>query len=601
MELGVSSDEFAVVRGGGIFPTFNISDVIPVTGDSGGAMIDITDPILLKGDILGLLESGPKYPGPDYAHFSAASGFRDFARVVLNYNSPSIKLDINGDGKVDTVGLGNSVSGSLVINLSFGGGGSASFDTLIAVPVDTLAGFFPGDFNGDGFDDLIGNVAGTPLYFQGASLFDFVSNVATGWTLTSSQLNPLNHFTVKDFNGDSVSDVEVVQDDGSSTIYLGEKNAGLSSPAHLSPRGFSFYDPSDQEESFAMTAPGLSTATGQGALEQVKGITYLLSTGPSGKNYTDILTFDRLDNDAKTGVKSELGDGFGQAVAWGSFDGDTARHGLVIGAPGKTVNGVKRAGLLTYLKYLPAATAAPFYSATLISRADLGTTPQGDEQFGEVMSAGDFNGDGLDDLALGFGEQVQILYGVMNTGLSATSPKVTLLPSHFQVSGGASSKSAFGASLTSGDFNCDGYEDLAIGAPATEVSSVAVAGQVVIAYGGKMGIEVPAPNAVARYQRLDQSITEIGDAVQSGDFFGAELAAGNFNGDSARGKPCIDLAVGVSEAGRDGSVNVIFGSAGGLTPQGSQELRQGKTIPGGSIKDEAKDFESFGAALHLAA
>ena len=94
---GDSPNELAVVRHRGLVPSTSMTDIIPIDGDSGGALIDIVDPILMKGDIIGILESGFSSQGafpngapkPDISDFSAASGLRNFA---LNYNSPSIKL-----------------------------------------------------------------------------------------------------------------------------------------------------------------------------------------------------------------------------------------------------------------------------------------------------------------------------------------------------------------------------------------------------------------------------------------------------------------------------------------------------------------------------
>lgn len=75
-------------------------------------------------------------------------------------------------------------------------------------------------------------------------------------------------------------------------------------------------------------------------------------------------------------------------------------------------------------------------------------------EFGETVSAGDLNGDGRDDVVITGVERAYVFYG-SNSGLPAT-------PSQSLQQSGAES---FAHSTAIGDFNADGYADLAIGAP----------------------------------------------------------------------------------------------------------------------------------------
>ena len=105
-----------------------------------------------------------------------------------------------------------------------------------------------------------------------------------------------------------------------------------------------------------------------------------------------------------------------------------------------------------------------------------GKHPDGDKmldgaQFGAALACGDFNGDGVGDLAVGgphtpVGGTVWIFWGKPAFGLDASSYWV------FHQNGGAipgSSTGVFGHALASGDFNGDGVADLAVGDPSEPV------------------------------------------------------------------------------------------------------------------------------------
>ncbi len=102
--------------------------------------------------------------------------------------------------------------------------------------------------------------------------------------------------------------------------------------------------------------------------------------------------------------------------------------------------------------------------------------PRGGSSSG--IARGDFNGDTFADLAVGVPDEdldgveeagaVHIIYG-SSTGLSATARPGDqfFTESNILVGGGfgISPDSLFGSALASGDFNRDGFSDLAIGAP----------------------------------------------------------------------------------------------------------------------------------------
>jgi hypothetical protein len=138
------------------------------------------------------------------------------------------------------------------------------------------------------------------------------------------------------------------------------------------------------------------------------------------------------------------------------------------------------------------------------------------------------------------------------------------------------------------DFNNDGAEDLAIGAPGETVGAVDSAGAVIVLY-GSVGGGLAGPGS----QLFTQDTPGVGSTAEVFDFFGETLASGDFNDDGF-----TDLAVGapnetVGTAEGAGAVNVLFGSAGGLTGTGSQLFTHGNTIGSGLDTPSSR----FGAAL----
>jgi hypothetical protein len=180
-------------------------------------------------------------------------------------------------------------------------------------------------------------------------------------------------------------------------------------------------------------------------------------------------------------------------------------------------------------------------------------------QLGHSVAVGDFDADGYDDLAIGV------------PGLSLGAVHILYgSPTGLETSGQQlitarstdSSSARFGHALAAGDFDCDGDADIAVGLPNANVGSATGAGTVGLLKGGTAGVTDPG----TRYKQG----SPIGETAESGDGFGSALTAGNFDANSSGGNECWDLAVGVpsediSTTANAGLVHVIYGRTTGLT------------------------------------
>jgi hypothetical protein len=293
------------------------------------------------------------------------------------------------------------------------------------------------------------------------------------------------------------------------------------------------------------------------------------------------------------GSRAETGDGLGDVLAAGDFDGDRFDD-LAIGVRREAVGPVAGAGAVNVLFGTAAGmTATGSQFLTQDSPGVAGAVESGDE-FGDALGAGDFNGDRAAELAVGApgedfpgapdrGGAVNLLRG-SGGGLTGTGGRLLTQDSP-GVPGVAEVGDNFGLAMAVGDFGGDGLPDLAVGG-AEDVGAAEDAGAVNVLPGSPAGLTGTGSQLLTR-----DTPGVPGAAVQSDGFGFLSLAAGDLDGDGAD-----DLATGVLEqAGVTGAGGVIVlpGSAAGPTGTGSQLLTQDS--PG--VPDDAELLDGFGLAL----
>jgi hypothetical protein len=274
------------------------------------------------------------------------------------------------------------------------------------------------------------------------------------------------------------------------------------------------------------------------------------------------------------------------------FNGDGADD-LAIGVPFENVGSVVAAGAVNVL-YGSAVGGLSGIDSDLFTQdtAGVGSAAEEGDVFGFALATGDFNGDTFADLAVGVpgesvgsvvaGGAVNVLYGSAD-GLSGIGSDLFT-----QVGSAAETDDTFGFALAAGDFNTDTFADLAAGAPFENAGSIVDAGAVSVLPGSATGLTTTGGRL------FTQDSPGVGSAAESGDLFGFSLAAGDFNTDTfadlAIGAPFEDTGPSLVDAG---AVNVLYGSATGLTGSGSQLFTQNSPNVGSS----AEVGDNFGYSL----
>lgn len=505
---------------------------------------------------------------------------------------------------------------SAITGLSLIGLAAPSASSAVTVPAK------PYDFNGDGFTDLaIGSPYGTVSGLKYAGFVNIIYGSSNGLNTAKHQVFSQNtagvpgsaetsdHFGYSlasgDFDHDGYADLAVGVPDEDTTSgtnagtidFLWGSSSGLSAAqssaadefdtpgaAHrwgetlavgdiehdgwpelfITTPGTSnfawfFFGPDAAAPAAKATGGATSTATGRGAhpgkvvtrsaakkVESAKAT----SGGAAGAE-------DRVGTLSATDVNSSwlatgdvTGDGHDDVVyAWSDSDAATAeeRHGFIV-FPGEIPDGATQGDLNAD-------------AAVGIIGVDV-----------NAATAGDFDGDGFADVALGqtpdadhLGGQVAVFKGAA-TNVSADAGGSYLVNQETpSVPGAGEAGDAFGASVAAGDINKDGKADLVIGAPTEDVGTVADAGATFFVLGSATGLTGVGSQAIT------QNTAGVPGGAEKGDKLGTQVTLLDNNKDGF-----ADLTAGApAENAGDGMISWLKGVTAGLTGTGSLGIGSG--------------------------
>ncbi|MBM7169625.1 FG-GAP repeat protein [Streptomyces sp. G44] len=387
-----------------------------------------------------------------------------------------------------------------------------------------------------------------------------------------------------DFNGDGYEDVLV---GAPGATVSGQKGAGLVTVQYGSTRGIGTSD----VDRFSQSTSGVA-----GAAEAGDAFGKAVATGD--------LDADGYD-DAIVGIPGEdLGDqadAGGVAILWGSKDGLTgaasdwlqtqdptggAQFGLGLAAarltgdtPGDVLAVLDRAGLQLFVY-----DASPQPGEAPLRREDtqrLAAVAQQRPIQPKSLTTGDYDDNGYADL---------VVSGV-TTGPEEPGHGWSL---HFAGSADAltyQGELRGGPAAASGDIDNDGYDDLVTGEPASPDDG----GETLT--GGLVGVRHGSADGLGQEAKWwTQDSAGVPGVAEAGDGWGADLSVADTNGDGyadlAIGAPGEDIGT-VADAG---AVWVLRGSQNGVTATGAKSFDQDSAdIPGAPEKGD-----KWGAQVRLA-
>ena len=479
--------------------------------------------------------------------------------------------DVNGDG-VDDILIGapfadpngNISAGESYVVFGRTTGFDASFElssldgstgfVINGIDEDDFSGYSvssAGDVNGDGVDDLLigafsanpngDNLAGESYVVFGRTTgFDAsldLSSLATGDGSTGFVINGIDG---SDYSGVSVSSAGDVNGDDVDDILIG---ANFADPNGNSSAG----------ESYVV----FGRTTGFGA-------SFELSSLATGDGSTGFVINGIDAGDLSSYSVSSAGEVSGDGV-----------DDILIGAYRADPNGSRSGESYVVFGRTTGFDASLDLSSLATGDGSTGFVMNGIDAFDDsgvsVSSAGDVNGDGMDDLLIGArgaapngngqaGESY-VVFG-RTTGFDASLDLSSLATGDgstgFVINGIDADDRSGGSVSSAGDVNGDGVDDLLIGAYRADPNGNSTAGESYVVFGRTAGFD--ASFELSSLATGDGSTGFVINGIDAGDESGRSVSsAGDVNGDGVD-----DLLIGAWRADPNGTINagesyVVFG------------------------------------------
>ncbi len=455
------------------------------------------------------------------------------------------------------------------------------------------------DFDGDGFDDLVIAIPGrlvdgaedagaivivpggpegvapaeaTQIWHRGSDGMpgDPAAGERWGMVLAAADFNNDGFFDLA--VGSPLASVDDQPNTGDVVILFGSRD-GLRTLGvqHITPDdelGAAFFGTAlatgafnnDPFVDLAIGAPGANQGVGAVIIYQAAII------GPLARSTTLTPDMAVIDDESR---QSQI-QGFGAALAAGAFDqvgAGPGREDLAIATRQRDRGDTSGFGA-GRIYIAQGGTAEETFGLTLTAAEfldlDLDIAPAliaNGSLYATTLLAGDFNGDGNDDLTIGAptagvlvdgteqadGGAVPIIPGTPD-GLDASNV-LLLLQDTVGFRDDVEDGDFFGTAIAIGDFDDDGYDDFVVGTPLEDDYGLTDRGTMHVVYGAEEGL-----NTISRRMTVHHDLEYYGAEISqpdNGNMFGSSLGIGDFNGDGYH-----DIAIGiVGKPGGDGPVN----------------------------------------------